>query len=261
MPCNNSMAPFAKHQKSKGSKNTRGRASKASQPAEAALIVFAKSPVPGSVKTRLCPPLTPDEAATLHGSLVLDTLEQTRKLQGFDRFLACAPSKQHPFFQAVGARQQIELWEQIPEEDFGKRMDQAFCIAFDRGYSFAVMIGSDLPTIDGNIVQQALRALSEHDAVIGPSQDGGYYLIGMKKPTPELFSEIPWSTDQVTSLTQQKAERLGLSLKLLRPQRDLDTMEDLQAFIQESQGPKKQIISSRTTQVFKTLAMRLVNRE
>ena len=247
------MARSAKHHKRKSSKPH--------QPAEAALIIFAKSPVPGSVKTRLCPPLTPDEAATLHGSLVLDTLEQTRKLQGFDRFLACAPSTQHPFFQAVGARQHIELWEQIPDEDLGKRMEQAFCTAFERQYTFTVMIGSDLPTIDGEVIQQALRALSAHDVAVGPSQDGGYYLIGLKTPAPQLFSEIPWSTNQVTPLTKQKAERHGYSLKFLPQQRDLDTVEDLQVFIQESQNSQNKAFSSRTSQILKTLAMRLVNRE
>ena len=95
------MAQSVKHRKNKSSKNKRGRTSKPSQPAEAALIIFAKSPIPGLVKTRLCPPLAPDEAASLHGSLVLDTLELTKNLAGFDRFLACAPSTQHPFFPSA----------------------------------------------------------------------------------------------------------------------------------------------------------------
>ncbi len=255
------MALSGKHPKKNTPKRNKGGQAKPVQPADAALIIFAKSPVPGLVKTRLCPPLAPDEAATLHGSLVLDTLERTRHLQGVDRFLACAPSKQHPFFQTLGARQQIELWEQIPDEDLGKRMDDAFGAAFGRKYTYALMVGSDLPTIDGETIQQAVRALAEHDVVIGPSVDGGYYLIGLKQPTPELFSNIPWSTDQVSLLTQQIANHLGLSMKLLPQQRDLDTIEDLQVFIQESQGSKSQVISSRTAQVLKTLATRLVNRE
>ncbi|MGB0911800.1 MAG: TIGR04282 family arsenosugar biosynthesis glycosyltransferase [Nitrospirales bacterium] len=255
------MALSGKHPPKKKPKRHKGGHSKPLQPAEAALIIFTKSPVPGLVKTRLCPPLAPDEAATLHGSLVLDTLERTRNLQGFDRFLACAPSKQHPFFQTVGARQQIELWEQISDADLGKRMDCAFGAAFERKYTYAVLIGSDLPSIDGETIQQAVRALAEHDVVIGPSVDGGYYLIGLKQPTPELFSNIPWSTDQVSSLTQQIANHLELSMKFLPEQRDLDTIEDLQVFIQESQGSKTSVISSRTAQVLKTLATRLVNRE
>ena len=258
------MAQSAKHHRNKSSKTNKGRTvkpSQPSQPAEAALIIFAKSPVPGLVKTRLCPPLAPDEAATLHGSLVLDTLERTKHLVGFDRFLACAPSKQHPFFQAMAARHQVELWEQIPDKDLGRRMAHACRTAFERKYTFVVMVGSDLPTIDGDIVQQALRLLTAHDVVIGPSVDGGYYLIGLKKLIPELFSNIPWSTNEVTSITRQIADRMGLSLTLLPQQRDLDTTEDLHVFIQGSQNSMKQVISSRTAQVFKTLATRLVNRE
>ncbi len=255
------MARSVKQKKRKTFQYTGSRSAQPIQPAEAALIIFAKSPVPGSVKTRLCPPLAPDEAATLHGSLVLDTLERTKNLADFDRFLTCAPSKQHPFFQTLAARHQVELWEQIPDEDLGKRMDHAFHTAFERKYTYAVLIGSDLPTIDGEPLQQALRALSEHDVVIGPSIDGGYFLIGLKKPASELFSDIPWSTDQVTSLTQQKAIALRLSIMLLPQERDLDTIADLRIFIHGSQDSMKQKISSRTAQVLKTLGTRLVNRE
>ncbi len=255
------MAPSGNPRKNRRGTRNKGASSKPTQPADAALIIFAKSPVPGLVKTRLCPPLVPDEAATLHGSLVLDTLERTKSLVTFDRFLACAPSNQHPFFQTMATRHQIELWEQIPDADLGQRMDHAFSMAFERKYSYAIIIGSDLPTIDSSILKQALEALSQHDVVIGPSLDGGYYLIGLKTPTPELFSNIPWSTDQVTPLTQQIATHIGLSMKLLPPQRDLDTIDDLHAFIQNAQDPKQQTISSRTAQVFKTLATRLVNRE
>ncbi len=255
------MAPFGKSHKHRTAKHNKSGNSRSAHPAEAALIIFAKSPVPGLVKTRLCPPLTPDEAATLHGSLVLDTLERTRDLLGFDRFLACAPDKEHPFFQALRVRQHIELWEQVSDDDLGKRMDHAISAAFERNYTSVVMIGSDLPTIDAEIFQNALRALTEHDLVIGPSVDGGYYLIGLKEPTPELFSNIPWSTDQVTALTQQVAKHLGLSMKLLPPQRDLDTIEDLEVFIHSAHVPKQQVISSRTGQVLETLATRLANRE
>ena len=228
--------------------------------AEAALIIFAKAPIPGQVKTRLCPPLAPDEAATLHGTMVLDTLERSRNLLGFDRFLACAPSKQHPFFKAVGARQGVPLLEQI-QGDLGDRMHQAFCSIFEAGYRSAVVVGTDLPTIQGELLRQALTGLADHDVVLGPSVDGGYYLIGLKKPTPELFSDMPWSTDQVLPSTLEKARHLSLSVQLLTEQRDLDTLVELQYFIQETQGPGKKRISSRTAQVLKTLATRLGTRD
>jgi len=227
---------------------------------EAALIIFAKAPIPGQVKTRLCPPLAPDEAATLHGTMVLDTLERSRNLLGFDRFLACAPSKQHPFFKAIGARQGVHLLEQI-NGDLGRRMHQAFCSVFDSGYRSAVVVGTDLPTIHAELFRQALKGLADHDVVLGPSVDGGYYLIGLNNPAVELFSDIPWSTDGVLTSTKDKAQSLSLSVQLLTQQRDLDTLTDLQFFIKETQGSGKKLISSRTAQVLKTLAQRLGTRD
>jgi rSAM/selenodomain-associated transferase 1 len=229
-------------------------------PQAAALIILAKAPIPGQVKTRLCPPLAPDEAATLHGTMVLDTLERSRNLLGFDRFLACAPSKQHPFFKAVGARQDVHLLEQV-QGDLGRRMHQAFSSVFDLGYRSAVAVGTDLPTVHADMFRQALKGLADHDVVLGPSVDGGYYLIGLNNPALELFSDIPWSTDQVFTSTRQKAQHLNLSVQLLTEQRDLDTLTDLQFFIKETQGPGKKLISSRTAQVLKTLANRLGTRD
>jgi len=229
-------------------------------PPHAALIIFAKAPIPGHVKTRLCPPLAPDEAATLHGTMVLDTLERSRNLLGFDRFLACAPSKHHPFFKAVGARQGVQLLEQI-QGDLGSRMHHAFCSVFDSGYRSAVVVGTDLPTIHSDVFRQALKGLADHDVVLGPSVDGGYYLIGLNKPAAELFADIPWSTDQVLTCTQGKAQSLNQAVKLLTQQRDLDTLTDLQFFIKETQGSGKKSISPRTAQVLKTLSKRLTTRE
>jgi len=229
-------------------------------PPEAALIIFAKAPIPGQVKTRLCPPLAPDEAATLHGTMVLDTLERSRNLLGFDRFLACAPSIQHPFFKAVGARQGVHLLDQI-QGDLGRRMHQVFCSVFDSGYRSAVVVGTDLPTVHAELFRQALKGLADHDVVLGPSVDGGYYLIGLNNPAVELFSDIPWSTDQVLTFTQEKAQGLNLSVQLLTEQRDLDTLTDLQFFIKETQGSGKKLISSRTAQVLKTLSNRLGTRD
>ena len=254
------MAHSDKSGKDRAQKRKRASPGQAPKSSSAALIIFAKAPIPGQVKTRLCPPLAPDEAATLHGTMVLDTLERSRNLLGFDRFLACAPSKQHPFFKAIEARQGVRLLEQT-NGDLGSRMHHAFSAAFDLGFQSAVIVGTDLPTVHSEMFRQALHALADNDGVLGPSVDGGYYLIGLNKLAPELFSDIPWSTDQVFTLTQQKAQSLGLSMKLLTQRRDLDTITDLQLFIKETQGPGKTTISSRTAQVIKTLAKRLTTRE
>ena len=229
-------------------------------------MIFAKAPIPGQVKTRLCPPLTPDEAATLHGSFVLDTLERTKlattqlKLR-FDRYLACAPSASHVFFKIMEERQGVKVIDQVGD-DLGTRMQTAFQTLFARGYQRVVIIGTDVPTLPLDHVQQALTMLGQHDLVLGPALDGGYYLIGITRLIPELFLGIPWSTDQVLTLTQAKATSLGLKTALIKPWRDVDTLPDLQALIEASavdaKKPKNdRVFSNRTAGVLEMLAKRL----
>jgi len=230
------------------------------QPNSAALIIFAKAPVEGYVKTRLCPPLTPDEAASLHGSLVLDLLEKCKSLQACDRILAGAPTPEHPFFGAMKARFNIPIWGQVGP-DLGSRMAHAFQLALGSPYQSAIIIGTDIPGITVSLISTALKNLQNHDIVVGPTVDGGYYLIGLRSPVPELFEQIPWSTDQVLSLTKEKAQSLRLSVKVLPMLRDLDTMEDLQDFIKESKDPKNQVFSSRTKNVLQELEKRIAMRK
>ena len=232
-----------------------------------ALVIFAKAPIPGQVKTRLCPPLAPDEAATLHGSFVLDTLERTKtaavKLP-IDRYLACAPSVTHVFFKIMEERQGVKLIDQVGD-NLGARMNQAVTVLFTQGYRRVILIGTDVPTLPLDRFKQALASLENHDLVLGPAIDGDYYLIGLTRPVPELFVDIPWSTDQVLRLTQEKAASLGLTTVLLEPWRDVDTLADLQALIDacnaETKKPKNdRVFSSRTTGVLQTLAKRLHSR-
>jgi rSAM/selenodomain-associated transferase 1 len=213
------------------------------QAPEAALVIFAKAPIPGQVKTRLCPPLTPDEAATLHGSFVLDVLEcsgraaypkgSRKGLLTLDRFLACAPSSDHVFFKIMEERHGVHLIDQVGE-DLGSRMSQAFQVVFDMGYRKALIIGTDLPTLPESALRQAQDLLTDHDLVLGPSLDGGYYLIGLTKPAPDLFTGIPWSTGHVCEATRTKADAMGLKTALLPTCRDVDTIEDLMAVIREA---------------------------
>jgi uncharacterized protein len=208
----------------------------------AALVIFAKAPIPGEVKTRLCPPLTPDEAASLHGSFVLDMLEcsgsaskqggSRKGLPAFDRFLACAPSSDHVFFKVMEERQSVRLIDQVGD-DLGACMDRAFTTIFAMGYAHALLVGTDLPTLPESSFSQALDLLNIHDLVLGPAMDGGYFLIGLNRPTPALFTDIAWSTDQVLAQTRRKADILGLKTALLPAERDVDTIDDLRALIKE----------------------------
>jgi len=237
-----------------------GERRRALPPASSAIIVFAKAPVAGQVKTRLCPPLTPDEAASLHGSLVLDILERCQSLKGYDRILAGTPSPHHPFFRAMEARFKIPVWDQ-QGEDLGARMAGVFKQALGAPYRSVVVIGTDIPGINGPLLTAAVKGLQDHDVVLGPTVDGGYYLIGLRSPVPDLFENMPWSTDQVYARTKQKIQELGFTLKILPTLRDFDTVEDLHLFIREAKDSQSQIFSSRTKYVLQELAKRLTNRE
>jgi rSAM/selenodomain-associated transferase 1 len=141
----------------------------------------------------------------------------------------------------------------------------SFETLFARGYRQVLLIGTDIPTLPLDHLKQALSLLENHDLVLGPALDGGYYLIGLKRTIPELFADIPWSTDQVLRLTQEKAVSLGLSTASIDPWRDVDTLDDLQALIEachaETKKPKnEQVFSSRTAGVLETLAKRLRSR-
>ena len=235
----------------------------------AALVIFAKAPIPGEVKTRLCPPLTPDEAATLHGSFVLDMLERTKlavaKLQlPFHRYLACAPSSALVFFKIMEERQGVRLLDQVGE-DLGQRMHRTSVDLFAMGYKQIIIVGTDVPTLPLSVYQEALGMLDHSDLVLGPALDGGYYLIGLTKPAEELFIGVPWSTDQVLTVTQQKTKALGLSVGLATAWRDVDTIADLQALIAECQEDNKKprqdrTFSMRTAGTLQLLATRLKTR-
>lgn len=241
-------------------------ASASAAPHRAALVVFAKAPIPGQVKTRLCPPLTPDEAATLHGSFVLDTLERTKAAVAkltvpLDRYLACAPSSAHVFFKIMEERQGVTLLDQVGD-DLGARMHQAFEALFAKGYQRVLIVGTDVPSLPLDHYKQALALLDANDLVLGPALDGGYFLIGLKRAAPDLFTDMPWSTDQVLARTQEKARSLGLKTVLLPAWRDVDTIEDLQALTElsvvDAKKPKQeQSFSARTAGALQLIAKRL----
>jgi rSAM/selenodomain-associated transferase 1 len=236
---------------------------------DAALVIFAKAPIPSQVKTRLCPPLTFDEAATLHGSFVLDMLERTKaavaKLKlPLDRYLACSPSSTHVFFKIMEERQGVRLLDQVGH-DIGARMRQTFETLFARGYGRVLVVGTDVPTLPFDHFKQALALLETHDLVLGPSLDGGYYLIGLRRPAPELFVGIPWSSERVLGMTQENAATVGLKAATIAPWRDVDTIDDLKALIEatafDAKRPQNErSCSSRTAGVLQLLAKRLRTR-
>ena len=222
-----------------------------------AVILFTKAPVPGAVKTRLCPPLTFDEAASLHGTLVLDTIERATGLPDVTLYVAGAPDLAHPFFKVLEGRYGARLLPQ-EGEDLGARMSGAMQKAFSLGHRRVVLIGTDLPNLTRGHLSEAVNDLGHHDLVLGPTLDGGYYLIALSRPVPELFYGPAWSTTTVLEETKKKAANLGLSVALLPTLRDLDDLEDLNAFTKLAGKDKG--LSKRTAGALTLIGERLKER-
>jgi uncharacterized protein len=194
-----------------------------------ALLVFAKTPKPGKVKTRLLAAVSADVAAALHAACIEDTLRIARQMRGCDAFVFAAGGTGY-FRRLVkkkgsGARLQV-----LPQRgaDLGARMENAFRKCFAMGYREVAVIGTDTPWMGVERVRRAFAELKANDVVIGPAEDGGYYLLGIRKMVAEIFRGIPWSTERVMALTLQKIGVLKLRTKLLRRDFDLDRPEDLQ---------------------------------
>jgi rSAM/selenodomain-associated transferase 1 len=207
--------------------------------ARAAVAIMAKAPRPGEVKTRLCPPLTPGEAAALARAFVLDAIERLRGIAGADGVLAYAPAQERAAFAALAP--DMALLPQ-PEGDLGQRMHGVLADLLARAPA-ALVMGTDTPTLPRAPVERAIRLLEDRaaDVVLGPSEDGGYYLIGLRTPRPELFRGVAWSTPAVLAETRARARAVGLEVALLPPWFDVDTPADLarlEAELTATAGPE-----------------------
>ena len=193
---------------------------------DAALIVVAKEPVPGLTKTRLCPPFTPEAAAEFYHCLMLDTLALMARLEGVDHTVAYAPSSAHVYFKSLVPNG----FRLIPQEgaNLGERLANALSYHLDLGYRRVVIMNSDGPTLPLACLAEAFSALEDADITLGPSRDGGYYLIGMKRLHVDLFQAISWSTEQVFAQTLVRCRRLGLTVYQLPEWYDIDVGADLE---------------------------------
>jgi len=184
-----------------------------------------RCPRPGEAKTRLIPRLGAELAAELYRALAEAEIRNTAPRPGdYERLLYFAPAD---------ALEQMQAWlpdaEWRPQQgrDLGERMARAFDEAFQRGARRAALIGSDAPGVSRALVIEALGALDGHDVAIVPARDGGYCLLALDSPRPELFAAMAWSTPSVLPQTLERAAALGLSVRLLESQPDVDTFEDV----------------------------------
>ncbi len=191
-----------------------------------AVTIMAKAPRAGEVKTRLCPPLSLADAAELYRRFLLDKIEQVRSLGTASPVIAYTPAEARAFFEEVAAGF-VLVRQRGP--DLGDRLANTLGELLGRGHLGALAIDSDTPTLPLRYLEQALDlvATPEVDVVLGPTEDGGYYLIGLRTLYPELFQAMTWSTSHVLPETLRRAEAKGLRVACLPPWYDIDTPDDL----------------------------------
>lgn len=203
------------------------------------LGVFAKAPVPGEVKTRLARDVGPEAAAALYRRLGRQVVGRVvgpdyRTVVWFTPRAREAAVRD--WLDGLG----VAAYSPQAGGNLGTRLAHAFGRSFAAGESAVVIIGTDAPGVNRHIVAAAFRALRANDLVLGPSLDGGYFLIGLSAPQPALFRAIPWSTAAVLRTTTARARELGLSLRLLSPLRDVDRAEDARilGLLREQPAPR-----------------------
>ena len=186
---------------------------------------MAKQPAIGQTKTRLCPPLTREQAAALYEALLRDTIALVASLEGADLAIAVTPPSAMGYFESISPSGTV--LHPVTCKDIGECLEKTLSHLLNLGYSKALALNADGPSLPPDFLDQAINALNRSDLVFGPAQDGGYYLVGMKKMNPALFRGITWSTDQVLSQSLVKAKKLDLSTALLPQWYDIDTADDL----------------------------------
>ena len=195
------------------------------------LIVVAKQPAPGQTKTRLSPPLMPEQASGLYECFLQDTLDQMRQVDETQRLIAYLPQDAQDYFHRLAPDFKLILQN---GHDLGGRLDNALTDCLSQGYERAVIMDSDSPTLRPAFLSQAFTALADGaDVVLGPCEDGGYYLIGIKKPAPRLLREVHMSTATVMADTITIAKEEGLSVSLLPTWYDVDDGASLMRLIKE----------------------------
>ena len=195
---------------------------------DARILIFAKAPEPGRVKTRLIPALSPRGAADLHAQLLADTVARFAPAGLAPVELWCAPDPACAPFSELANRYLFRRYAQRGA-DLGERMLDAAADALTRSGA-VVLVGTDCPLLGRTYLAQALALLGGKDAVLGPAEDGGYVLLGLTQAPPELFSDIPWGTDRVAAITRGRMDALGWEWAELPPLWDLDRPDDLVRF-------------------------------
>ncbi len=220
---------------------TPGPSSPPGAPRPNRIVVLSKAPIRGFVKSRLAAVIGPDASLAVHRRLtshVLAEIEMAVDLAtskgGIDAEIRVTPDEEAP-----GARTwvppSIRVRPQGPG-DLGDRMRRAFDEGFAEGAALIVVVGTDCPGFTRRHPAEAFAALAHADVVLGPATDGGFWLLGARAPTPELFHDVPWSTSAVLESTKRLARAAGLTVTLLETLSDIDTVDDLDRLRRDPRG-------------------------
>lgn len=193
--------------------------------AAAAILVFVRAPEAGRVKTRLAASIGADAALRVYRRLAEHTVGEALAVTGAEVRVHFTPADAEAAVRAwLGAGPAL-----LPQAggDLGERMREAFARAFADGHRRVVIIGSDLPEMGADLLRRAIALLTDHQAVVGPARDGGYYLLGLTGPVEGIFEGIAWSTPGVLAATLERLQTAGISPALLETLRDVDEAEDL----------------------------------
>ncbi|MGW8144790.1 MAG: TIGR04282 family arsenosugar biosynthesis glycosyltransferase [Anaerolineales bacterium] len=188
------------------------------------LLVVAKKPTPGLTKTRLCPPLNSEQAAELYECFLRDTLGIMRSVPEVRSKIVYLPHNARNYFENLAP--DMDLLQQ-QGDSLGERLDNLLTDVLLDGADKAVVINSDSPTLPAEYLVQSFEQLSTTDVVLGPAEDGGYYLIGMKEPQPHLLRNVKMSTPNVLQETLEIARETNVTASLLPEWYDVDTVEEL----------------------------------
>lgn len=195
-----------------------------------AVIIFTRAPIPGRTKTRLMPFLTAEECASLHEAMIRDVLEKSRAADA-DIVAAYTPAGEEERLRAIFGPATVLILQK--GDTLGLAMENAFAAVFSMGYEAAVLIGTDLPRLDPRAAAEAFTGLERCDAAICPTPDGGYYLIGLKKPRPEIWQISAYGTGSVFAETIARVRASGATVFVGRPCGDVDVPQDLIALWRE----------------------------
>lgn len=216
---------------------------------------MAKEPKIGHTKTRLTPPLSPLNATRLYEALLRDTIELISEIEIIDLAIAVTPPESNQYFEKISPASTLII--PVTCADIGDCLKKVLGKLLDRGYSKVMALNADSPALPVEYILEAIQQLDTKDLVFGPTQDGGYYLVGLKQLYENIFCDIEWSTDKVLSESLSKAEQLGLKTWILSTWFDVDSADDvkqleakLNEFPNQSLYYTRQLLRSDTWQNF-----------